>query len=288
MLISIVQEVQSRLTIPKRTYNFLNVDPKLIERVQELWRTGLNTREIAEKVGKSRPTICLYLKYRTDVNALSRPKRKFSLNENFFSAIDTPEKAYWLGFLLGDGNISRTTVRTVLQGRDGHHLETFAENVKYDGPVKCWVQKYKNGKSFPRTSLILCSRRMVDDLMKMGWDDFKRKGDTRIVESVPREFLQPLMRGMFDADGCLTYSGKSALFLFVDAHASVVTWYRDQLVRELDRSEVKVRTSNRKQTCWVFHYGGNLQVKKILEWLYQGGGPSLRRKRDKAKKVMGV
>ena len=55
---------------------------------------------------------------------MGRP-RKYSLNEDYFKKIDTETKAYWLGFLYADGQISadsRYSLRLALSKKDYNHI----------------------------------------------------------------------------------------------------------------------------------------------------------------------
>jgi len=46
-----------------REYKFPNIDPIIIQQTINLWNNDLTTEEIARIIGKSRATVCLYLKY---------------------------------------------------------------------------------------------------------------------------------------------------------------------------------------------------------------------------------
>ena len=52
----------------------------------------------------------------------------YKYNENFFEKIDSPRKAYWLGFLYADGCIAsgkRSDIELSLQLSDKEHLQKF-------------------------------------------------------------------------------------------------------------------------------------------------------------------
>jgi hypothetical protein len=71
------------------------------------------------------------------VKAHSRSARKYTLDEHYFEAIDTEEKAYWLGFIATDGWITKTGLGIGLNVKDRSHLELFSRCVKSDKPCAC-------------------------------------------------------------------------------------------------------------------------------------------------------
>src|SRR5580704_3624692 len=101
----------------------------------KLYEEGLTTIQIGEKLGKSQASILNYLKSQ---NVKRRPagKRSYPLNEKFFDNINTVEKAYWLGFLLADGNTPKGSVRCLLKSTDGHHLELLRSALKSEAPIR--------------------------------------------------------------------------------------------------------------------------------------------------------
>lgn len=50
--------------------------------------------------------------------------RKHFYNEDYFSVINTEDKAYWLGFISADGSVSRDAyhIRISLSSTDMKHL----------------------------------------------------------------------------------------------------------------------------------------------------------------------
>ena len=64
-------------------------------------------------------------------------QRKYFYNDNYFEQIDSEEKAYWVGFLYGDGHISDHTVYLCLQTRDKGHIIKFLKAINADTvPIK--------------------------------------------------------------------------------------------------------------------------------------------------------
>lgn len=125
---------------------------------------------------------------------ISLANRKYKLNESFFTKINNEEKAYWLGFLAGDGAITENKVRLRLAIKDRMHLKKFRKAVQWTGKdYYC-----KNTKSL---EVYFRSFKMVDDLKR--YYITPRKTFTvrfpRILKPLERHFI----RGVFDADGCI-------------------------------------------------------------------------------------
>ena len=98
-------------------------------------------------------------------------KHKYKINTRFFSCIDSPEKAYWLGFLWADGCISATTgskrIVFCLHYRDHKHLEQLVCDLDSTYPVR------QRGKF---SYLEMCSKDMFKDLLACGVTERKTWG----------------------------------------------------------------------------------------------------------------
>lgn len=128
--------------------------------------------------------------------------RKYHFDTRFFQNIDSPEKAYWLGFIAADGNVGEYSLELGLSTKDRKHLCTFAEHLKYDGPIV--EREYKGYQS---SRVILCSIDMVRDLYGLGIT--ARKSLTLVPWKGPPEAMAHYWRGVFDGDGSFSMCIKS-------------------------------------------------------------------------------
>ena len=82
--------------------------------------------------------------------SLSIVSNKYVFDKTFFQEIDTEEKAYILGFIYADGNISNIEndkhyrIRILLKKSDSNILEKIKTAIKYTGPIHYRKSKYKN------------------------------------------------------------------------------------------------------------------------------------------------
>lgn len=120
------------------------------------------------------------------------------IREDFFRQIDTPEKAYWLGFLSADGWI--VTEKGALRGvglalheRDRDILEQYAQSVGFPGPPT----RTRSGS--PLTQVKFTSPTMAADLVAHGVTP--RKSRTIAWPKLQSHLLRHYARGMFDGDG---------------------------------------------------------------------------------------
>lgn len=107
--------------------NQLKYSKEQIKEFGEYYKTGHSLKEIAEKFGVNYHTLkqnLIRFGYRTPKKKLENQRVEKIL---YFDKIDTPEKAYLLGFLFSDGYIAKTAygvaIGLALQLQDKYILE---------------------------------------------------------------------------------------------------------------------------------------------------------------------
>lgn len=89
-----------------------------------MYKKGLSITQIGEKLKIYHKLVSKVLK-ENNIERKNNNKRTYKLNEHYFDKIDTPNKAYILGFFYADGcNImSKSTVTMSLEETDKEILE---------------------------------------------------------------------------------------------------------------------------------------------------------------------
>lgn len=126
------------------------------------------------------------------MSSLLREKRGFTLDESVFETI-TDDSAYWLGFLLADGNVHRNTVTLNLKTGDTAHLEKFRAFVGGNQVISVKKDVRMSGYAFG-------SIKIAKDLEKWGITPNKS------LTAKPHEDLKMnrhFWRGVVDGDGTL-------------------------------------------------------------------------------------
>lgn len=250
------------------------MDRSEVSEASELYKRGSTLRQIAKKLGYCHKTIQTHLR---DAGIERRHQfRHYTLDEHYFDNIDTAEKAYWLGFLLADGNIAANgrygrglSLRIALQRRDMGHLKKLAKALGFGGKIK----KITTNQGHPACWLAIISSPLCKKLIEHGWIKFKKFGDTQILNIVQSHLQKDLILGLFDGDGTTGVYNNKAIFGFIDLHRPVVEWVMNWLIHNAGLNIVNIRHPS---AAYNFSYSGNQQVVKIFNTI---GNPRLKRKK---------
>lgn len=143
-------------------------------------------------------------------NRKIRPNRKHFFDENIFEKIDYEWKSYYLGLFYADGGVNNNSIKLGLQEKDKFLIDKLNELI-YDGkytlyytPRKTyrWKDKNKIYVSKPQYSIQINSKKVIEDLNKLGCG--KRKSlilKFPSFDTIPKELFHHFIRGYFDGDG---------------------------------------------------------------------------------------
>lgn len=127
--------------------------------------------------------------------------RTFNINEDVFKSIDTPQKAYWLGFLLADGHLTKLgRVKITLAKYDQHVLYRWMKFLGCEDPPI-----YRSPSRNPQMSVGVQSKKIKKDLESKGFHEFKDGTNQKILQYIPENIFSHFVRGYFDGDGSISY-----------------------------------------------------------------------------------
>jgi len=157
---------------------------------------------------------CLLINYHPDVISKKLRDEDFSTlnfnnkttDINYFENIDSEYKAYFLGFLLADGNISATTNRVcfTINSDDDYILDIFKKDIKSNNNIRRYLVFDKRTGKFNKSSVFqISSKKIKDDLHLLGISSDKSNyfDYTKIVCN---NYFNHFLRGLFDGDGYIS------------------------------------------------------------------------------------
>jgi len=210
----------------------------------------------------------------------STARMQNKVNLSYFDAIDSEDKAYWLGFLAADGNVTcgngRYRIALALKASDRQHLEHFRRSLSSSSTIR---SKIVMGNEYVRIQI--SGKRLAERLVELGVTP--RKSLTlEFPLMLPDKLNRHFMRGYFDGDGCITRSRACKQLQFtVLGTKSFLEVYCDKLIQAHCVSNVCLYPAKADSKCYQIAYTGNRQVPKIMNWLYKDATVFLLRKRQR-------
>lgn len=131
---------------------------------------------------------------------------KYSVNDEYFSHW-TPQMAYWVGFIVADGSISKRDkhlLRISQASIDEYMLERFKNDLKFTGPIRRGTNTLSNGKTYPFSVVSINNEKIVQDLKNMGIVSNKTYIDFNYLEKIPLKYRKYFIVGLFDGDGTVS------------------------------------------------------------------------------------
>lgn len=242
-----------------------NPDEVVVQEIVTKYQGGKSARQLGFEYGVADVTITSLMKRRgVFIRNRSDARRTNQINEDVFDVI-TEESAYWIGFLLADGNVYHPPKRSKqlnlgLAEKDWEHLEKFKQFV---GSNKSLYYN-KNG-----VFISIYSNRIVEKLAEYGIVPRKSK-----IAKVPDSLRnnRHFWRGLIDGDGWV-----GCRMLGLCGTFDVVSNF-NFFVRSLGPIVPNVAIRQRTEFCWESRYQG-AYVLSLFRDIYPDGCISLERKR---------
>lgn len=249
-----------------------------VDRLEELVNLGKTTREIAEIVGKSRGLI----QWRLAKMGLNTKLRCANAiwNEDFFNKIDTPEKAYIIGFMLGDGAYTSNIFEVSIALKDKCVIDFISQNT--GGNIRVSNTYIPEQRRFPRARLTIGNKNILRDLSKLF---VFRKKEERKIPIVSERVERYLVLGFFDAEGCITWGRRKdrnrvwqkASFT---SSLSLLTGIQKIMDKQEISTQIRPKASER---CYLLEVADKKRVLSLMDYIYGDGSfVILPRKYDKA------
>ena len=240
---------------------------------------------IANKLGLRLGQVSYFISKNIGARSHREANSKYSFNENFFNQIDTEEKAYWLGFLIADGYITKRDnsykIGIALSSCDIGHLEKLNKSLDSDYPIRTYKATKNSYSNNSYSRLIYSSKIMFNDLLKYNFVEHKTNilnpPDIKLLNNFTADFI----RGYFDGNGSIAHTNteknNSYAFKLVSTK-EFLDFVNNYIKEKLGFSANKYYKRKDYQEVMSLEFGGNLKTQKILDLLYKNATIYLDRK----------
>lgn len=139
---------------------------------------------------------------------------KYIENEHYFSVIDSPSKAYILGFIAADGSLVKSSTGnsyylTITIKYEDRSVLDFIQKELNSNYKLLEIRKISYGKEVHHIRLQFSNKIITNDLMMYGILPRKSLTMTNIIENIPVEYRDAFIIGYFDGDGSVSFISNS-------------------------------------------------------------------------------
>ena len=242
---------------------------------------------IGEKYGCSHKVILRLLEAQ-NIDHSWKPKRKYAVNETYFDEIDTPNKAYILGFLYADGsnNPDKCTISMSLQEEDRDILEKIRSEIGSEKPLEFldYTNKHDGGYTYKNQyRLLIFNKHMCETLESVGM--MPNKSLKLQFPNIKPELYPHFIRGYFDGDGSISQRIISDKNQPITISIVSTENFCKRLV-EISKKYLGIKSNYYDAGCHngitkYFTISSQGSIKKFLDWIYQDADLFLKRKHDR-------
>lgn len=254
-----------------------------IEIIKDLYlNKNLSTKDIAIKAGLSQSCIQRRLK-KHDLLKKAGYNRKYNINHSFFDIINNEHKAYWLGFMYADGNVSSRDNRIILSSTDKDLLTQFNNCANSNYPILIEHHNVYNCKIY---KISISSSQLKKDLIKSGCVPKKSlilKFPNKNI--VSNNLINHFIRGYFDGDGSVSlYYNNNINVNRIMSSFSGTPDFIEKLSNILIKLKVvKGNSITKNKNINILQFSTHDSI-SLYNFLYKNATVFLRRKRDKFEK----
>jgi len=231
------------------------------EKILEMHNLGFSNRKIAHCFGFAPQTIDYFFK-KNNVKSNYR----YSRNEDLLEKIDTPEKAYFLGWIASDGNLIENiySIRLTIQDRDRGVLDLFSKMFETEKPLQFVERGKPHHKDQYRFQLN--SKKLYYDLIQHGVHPNKTS-TVYLPDTLPDNLFKYYLRGYFEGDGHLKprKKGESASFSIACKSENMLKQLQDKV---LQLSGLELFIKMYKTEVFYLGCGGTRKTLKLMSWIY--------------------
>lgn len=228
------------------------------EELADLIDQGMSTAQIAKRYGISRSSVC----YNVRLYGLQHLYWFQSQPPIKLGPIDNKEKAYLLGFIIADSAIEKTNRVELKMAKADWKTCFFLANLM-GCQVSYKAQTNLKSKQYPSVRF---SRVISDILTFVG----SRLKTDRNVPYIKRELEVYMVRGLFDADGCITWGrrkDRNRVWQKITFSSSfnILNALQKILLKIGIASSVKPKG---KENAYVLEFANKADVLKFYDYLY--------------------
>lgn len=214
------------------------------------FQQGMYCKDISKKYGIHETTIYTMLN-KAGIQRQTGYHTKCDIT--YFEQIDTPHKAYLLGFITADGAVVNDVLSIEVHEKDVDVLKFAKKEINPEATLT-------HSRNCMRVTF--GAKKIGQDLAKYGVIQNKSKLIKKVpIELIPKQFLPFYFRGLIDGDGCIQSDGKVSIY---SGSEDFIKHVQEILVQEAGVKQLGIY----KGTTYFITWASKEDEKKLFHYLY--------------------
>jgi tRNA1(Val) A37 N6-methylase TrmN6 len=250
------------------------IENKIVDR----YMAGDSSEKIASDFGLNGTTVCRILKRRNiQLRSISQRHRKINLKESILDNIDREWKAYFLGFMYADGNVSssRNAFSITLHNKDVDILKRFSDFFYGEDRTVCRKEPYVN--------LAVYSAKLKNKLVSYGC--VPNKTFKTVMPVLKQDLIRHFIRGLYDGDGCIS-TANNRVRVVLTGYSEFLNEVSDTILENNQNIQPTIRLI--KTNVSDLTIGRQSDCVDFLNWIYQDSTIYLGRKYESYQNVLNL
>lgn len=251
---------------------------------EDYFINNLSTKQISEKYELTHVSVQKHISSKYGLKSISEAMNKHNLDIEILSKIDQEWKAYFLGWLISDGNIyiksKKWTISLCIQENDKYILDYF--NLKFfNGSKKLNFRpaRIKKGTDFlckPLYRFQIDSKHLCEKLISYGIVPDK-SSIIKFPNIIPEALMPHFIRGIFEGDGCISTNNvySKTVTIFSASESFILS-----LRKEIEKLGIVPMIYKNKE-LYILRFGKKYEIKLFFDFIYNNCEQKLMRKYEK-------
>ena len=219
-------------------------------------------------------------------------RKKYQLDETFFNCIDTEEKAYILGLIASDGNLTTKpyNVKIDLKRDDEEILYKILDAMNYNFELRHYVQnsRIQNKEYITEISRMnITNKNIVSKIMEYGIVPNKTEYLDFDFSCMENKFIRHFIRGYFDGDGSISINKSNRVTISMTANKNTINKFINIFEGNITNYKPHIYKRNKENdNCLTIMFTKNSEKIQFLDLIYKDSHIYMNRKFIKAQQAL--
>lgn len=206
---------------------------------------------------------------------------KLSLDVDYFKIIDSPKKAYWLGFICADGCIYKNGGKLTLMVKDKEICDKFKSDIQSSHKIsERNIFDKRTGNTYTQYSIQVTNAIFVQNIINLGVTS--NKSSILDFPKMEEKYYSYFIAGLFDGDGSISLKSSGKISCNLISTKEVLTFIQNLLHNKFEIAPKSLlQVSENCNNVYKVYWQNDGDCQKILDYIYQGENIYLTRKYER-------